>query len=86
MEEAFYTTDRVMTASFHLRQEWGGQPFFPGTGALTDVGEYQVGVWVWVCGCGWGGGGREGIGRIVSQALPPSTVGRGVCVLRRRCL
>ena len=43
VEEAFYTTDRVMTASFHLRQEWGGQPFFPGTGALTDVGEYQVG-------------------------------------------
>ena len=34
VEEAFYTTDRVMTASFH---KFGD--FFPGTGALGDVGK-----------------------------------------------
>ncbi|KAK4047474.1 histone deacetylase (class I) Clr6 [Microbotryomycetes sp. JL201] len=34
VEEAFYTTDRVMTASFH---KYGD--FFPGTGALGDVGK-----------------------------------------------
>mmetsp|Transcript_1880 Transcript_1880/g.3017 ORF Transcript_1880/g.3017 Transcript_1880/m.3017 type:complete len:449 (-) Transcript_1880:1614-2960(-) len=33
VEEAFYTTDRVMTASFH---KFGD--FFPGSGAYTDVG------------------------------------------------
>lgn len=33
VEEAFYTTDRVMTVSFH---KYGD--FFPGTGAVTDVG------------------------------------------------
>ena len=33
MEEAFYLTDRVMTVSFH---KYGD--FFPGTGALGDVG------------------------------------------------
>lgn len=33
VEEAFYSTDRVMTASFH---KFGG--FFPGTGAVDDVG------------------------------------------------
>lgn len=33
MEEAFLTTDRVMTVSFH---KYGD--YFPGTGALTDVG------------------------------------------------
>ncbi|EST04694.1 Histone deacetylase domain protein [Kalmanozyma brasiliensis GHG001] len=33
VEEAFYTTDRVMTASFHKYGE-----FFPGTGALRDTG------------------------------------------------
>ncbi|KAH8920119.1 hypothetical protein BT69DRAFT_1313145 [Atractiella rhizophila] len=33
VEEAFYTTDRVMTCSFH---RYGG--FFPWTGALDDVG------------------------------------------------
>uniref|UniRef100_A0A7S2R6Y4 Histone deacetylase n=1 Tax=Mucochytrium quahogii TaxID=96639 RepID=A0A7S2R6Y4_9STRA len=33
VEEAFYTTDRVMTASFH---KYGD--FFPGSGAYTDVG------------------------------------------------
>ena len=32
-----------MCVSFHLKQEWGGQPFFPGTGALEEIGEYQVG-------------------------------------------
>ena len=36
VEEAFYTTDRVMTLSLHLyRPEY----FFPGTGALTELGE-----------------------------------------------
>ncbi|KAJ7597625.1 histone deacetylase complex, catalytic component RPD3 [Mycena floridula] len=33
VEEAFYTTDRVMTVSFHQYGE-----FFPGTGELRDVG------------------------------------------------
>lgn len=33
VEEAFYTTDRVMTCSFHKFGE-----YFPGTGAMTDVG------------------------------------------------
>lgn len=33
VEEAFYTTDRVMTVSFH---KYGD--FFPGTGAVGDVG------------------------------------------------
>ncbi|KAJ8662891.1 histone deacetylase RPD3 [Lichtheimia ornata] len=33
VEEAFYTTDRVMTVSFHKYGE-----FFPGTGELKDVG------------------------------------------------
>ncbi|ODO07224.1 histone deacetylase 1/2 [Cryptococcus wingfieldii CBS 7118] len=33
VEEAFYTTDRVMTCSFHL---YGN--FFPGTGQVKDVG------------------------------------------------
>jgi len=36
VEEAFYTTDRVMTVSFH---KFGD--FFPGTGALKDVGVYR---------------------------------------------
>ena len=33
VEEAFYTTDRVMTASFHKYGE-----FFPGTGEMRDTG------------------------------------------------
>ncbi|CDW52724.1 histone deacetylase [Trichuris trichiura] len=33
VEEAFYTTDRVMTLSFH---KFGD--FFPGTGSLSDIG------------------------------------------------
>lgn len=33
VEEAFYTTDRVMTASFHKYGE-----FFPGTGEVRDTG------------------------------------------------
>lgn len=38
VEEAFYCTDRVMTLSSHLyRPEW----FFPGTGALEEMGEGQ---------------------------------------------
>ncbi|KAF9574034.1 hypothetical protein EC968_007587 [Mortierella alpina] len=32
VEEAFYTTDRVMTASFHMTE------FFPGTGKLEETG------------------------------------------------
>ncbi|KAM3581542.1 histone deacetylase (class I) Clr6 [Umbelopsis sp. WA50703] len=34
VEEAFYTTDRVMTCSFHQY----GNGFFPGTGQLKDTG------------------------------------------------
>ncbi len=34
--EAFYTTDRVMTASFHKFGE-----YFPGTGHLQDVGQHR---------------------------------------------
>jgi len=33
VEEAFYCTDRVMTCSFHKHGD-----FFPGTGAITDLG------------------------------------------------
>jgi len=33
VEEAFFTTDRVMTVSFHQYGE-----FFPGTGELRDIG------------------------------------------------
>lgn len=33
VEEAFYTTDRVMTVSFHKFGE-----YFPGTGDLMDIG------------------------------------------------
>ena len=33
VEEAFYTTDRVMTVSFHKYGE-----YFPGTGDLRDIG------------------------------------------------
>jgi histone deacetylase 1/2 len=33
VEEAFYNTNRVMTLSFH---KYG--KFFPGTGAITDIG------------------------------------------------
>lgn len=35
VEEAFYTTDRVMTVSFHKFGE-----YFPGTGHLHDVGQH----------------------------------------------
>jgi len=34
VEEAFYTTDRVMTVSFHKY----GQHFFPGTGDMDEIG------------------------------------------------
>jgi hypothetical protein len=34
MSRAFYTTDRVMTVSFHKF----GEGFFPGTGDLDDTG------------------------------------------------
>ena len=49
VEEAFYTTDRVMTVSFHKF----GEGYFPGTGHLLDLGSGQVQrrclwVWVWV--------------------------------------
>ena len=33
VEEAFYTTDRVMTVSFHKYGE-----YFPGTGDIRDIG------------------------------------------------
>lgn len=36
VEEAFYTTDRVMTVSFHKYGE-----YFPGTGELRDIGIAQ---------------------------------------------
>jgi len=36
VEEAFYTTDRVMTASFHKYGE-----YFPGTGDLKDIGVHS---------------------------------------------
>ena len=36
VEEAFFVTDRVLTCSFH---KYGD--FFPGTGALNDVGYEQ---------------------------------------------
>lgn len=36
VEEAFYTTDRVMTVSFHKFGE-----YFPGTGHLQDVGQHS---------------------------------------------
>ena len=35
VEEAFYTTDRVMTVSFHKFGE-----YFPGTGHLQDIGQH----------------------------------------------
>jgi acetoin utilization deacetylase AcuC-like enzyme len=33
-DRAFYTTDRVMTVSFHKF----GESFFPGTGDIDDIG------------------------------------------------
>lgn len=36
VEEAFYTTDRVMTVSFHKFGE-----FFPGTGHIKDIGVHE---------------------------------------------
>lgn len=36
VEEAFYTTDRVMTVSFHKYGE-----YFPGTGDIKDFGAAQ---------------------------------------------
>lgn len=36
VEEAFYTTDRVMTVSFHKYGE-----YFPGTGDLKDIGAHS---------------------------------------------
>ena len=35
VEEAFYTTNRVMTVSFHQY----GDDFFPGTGDINSLGE-----------------------------------------------
>uniref|UniRef100_A0A2K6PSA4 Histone deacetylase 1 n=1 Tax=Rhinopithecus roxellana TaxID=61622 RepID=A0A2K6PSA4_RHIRO len=37
VEEAFYTTDRVMTVSFHKYGE-----YFPGTGDLRDIGAVRI--------------------------------------------
>lgn len=39
VEEAFYTTDRVMTLSFHMYDPSLEYGFFPGTGSLDDIGE-----------------------------------------------
>jgi len=36
VEEAFYTTNRVMTLSFH---QYDGNDFFPGTGNLDSIGD-----------------------------------------------
>jgi histone deacetylase 1/2 len=41
VEEAFYTTDRVMTVSFHKYGE-----FFPGTGEVRDNGIGKGKGWV----------------------------------------
>lgn len=39
VEEAFYTTNRVMTVSLHRFGDNGyGDKFFPGTGDLMDIG------------------------------------------------
>ena len=43
VEEAFYTTDRVMTVSFHKF----GDFFFPGTGDVKDVGVKQGKYYRW---------------------------------------
>ena len=44
VEEAFYTTDRVMTVSFHKFGPGTTDrvPFFPGTGDLTDNGAHAA--------------------------------------------
>ena len=44
VEEAFYTTDRVMTVSFHKFGPGTSDrvPFFPGTGDLTDSGAHAA--------------------------------------------
>ena len=44
VEEAFYTTDRVMTVSFHKFGPGTTDrvPFFPGTGDLTDTGAHAA--------------------------------------------
>lgn len=39
VEEAFFTSDRVLTCSFHKFKD-----FFPGTGNFTDVG-YENGIY-----------------------------------------
>ena len=41
VEEAFYTSDRVMTLSVHMHRITEKWEFFPGTGALEEVGEAQ---------------------------------------------
>ncbi|ORZ37714.1 hypothetical protein BCR44DRAFT_1497753 [Catenaria anguillulae PL171] len=41
VQEAFYKTDRVMTVSFHRygpSGDGGSDPFFPGTGAISEIG------------------------------------------------
>ena len=52
MEEAFLTTDRVFTASFH---KFGGG-YFPGTGDICNMGHGALlrcmCVWVWAGGAG----------------------------------
>ena len=41
VEEAFFTTDRVLTCSFHKYGE-----YFPGTGSINDIG---FGLGIFIC-------------------------------------
>jgi histone deacetylase 1/2 len=43
VEEAFYTTNRVMTCSFHKYGE-----YFPGTGSLNDIGAQNVKTFLFI--------------------------------------
>ena len=45
VEEAFLTTDRVMTVSFH---KYDGE-FFPGTGRLNQIGHDRCGAGLLYC-------------------------------------
>ena len=44
VEEAFYTTDRVMTVSFHKYGE-----YFPGTGDSKDIGAKARPTYTHIC-------------------------------------
>ena len=66
VEEAFYTTNRVMTVSFH---KYGD--FFPGTGALGERHRTarSPGAQSTLPAC-WGGGGVQGVGEPGSGGCP----------------